>query len=94
MELVFVLPARQSPLFTSFQLLNDECLLASREFATKQKFRREKHEEKTLNVFWGLDKILFRDVSPSTTGVTFMSEWLDINWRKGIDSIQPNVFLI
>ena len=26
--------------------------------------------------------------------VTFMSEWLDINWRKGIDSIQPNVLLM
>ena len=50
MELVFILPARPSPLFTSFQLLNDECLLASREFATKQKFRREKGEEKTLKL--------------------------------------------
>ena len=50
--------------------------------------------QKVYTDFWGLDKILFRDVAPSTTRVTFMSEWLDINWRKGIDSIQPNVFLI
>ena len=95
------------PLFTSSQFLNDECLFALREFATKHKLRWEKmrKKKKTLrlyewmvNVIWhrvifcGIEIIFQRGaVSPT---VTFMSEWLGINWRKGIDSIQPNVLLI
>ena len=54
-----------------------------------------------MNVFWHqvtffvvLIEFFQRDVGAASPTVTFMSEWLDINWRKGIDSIQPNVFLI
>ena len=60
------------PLFTSSQFLNDECLFALREFATKHKFRWEKMRKKKnnlrlyewmVNVCWhqvtlcGLDRI-------------------------------------
>ena len=47
-------------LFTTSQLLNDECLLASREFATKQKFRWEKwgrrRRKKHFKIKWMNDE--------------------------------------
>ena len=102
------IPPSLSPLFTSFQLLNDESLFASREFAAKQKFRWEKVKKNTkmknterkipaqqwMLFLFCFVKFFLEMLLPSSLTVTFMSEWVDINWRKGIDSIQPNVLLI